>query len=434
MQVCAIILFLYYSPGGCFSMPRCKRQDRLQSAPRHTDIVVMRQSADPTLKGSPISPVIPGAQSDVLIRYFYDGGTLSQGRICTFTPARRDAATGFELLRALHDDGVDLHRFYPCVYETEASSGGWLPLLQDVQNVPPPEAEPVKEDVSLPLATVTSSAAEASAGKAAGAPCSARQRVDVKLFRRGVDTHAAALAEAEAQPCGKLPRSGYHAIGVGTRCVPQTATAHDQRFIAACASAGRPVARSTPVRASRLTLPLPSVHSCLSPDIGISPRTVNVKQHANTGTLWRSAYQLGASFVFTVGARYRSQPTDTIHATSRMPLYDLNDWSAFVEFAPRGAMWVAVEMGGTPLEDFVHPHCAIYLLGSEDAGLPKAVLSACQHVVSLGSERYASYNVATAGAIVMYDRKSKGADSRSGPLWPQLQHESQSSEREAGAL
>lgn len=29
---------------------------------------------------------------------------------------------------------------------------------------------------------------------------------------------------------------------------------------------------------------------------------------------------------------------------------------------------VAVEMGGTSLEDFEHPDRAIYLLGSEDAG------------------------------------------------------------------
>ena len=35
---------------------------------------------------------------------------------------------------------------------------------------------------------------------------------------------------------------------------------------------------------------------------------------------------------------------------------------------------MAVEMGGTPLKDFVHPDRAIYLLGSEDNGLPKSVL------------------------------------------------------------
>ena len=134
---------------------------------------------------------------------------------------------------------------------------------------------------------------------------------------------------------------------------------------------------------------------------------VNAKQQANIGTLWRSAYQLGAHFVFTVGKRYQNQRTDTVQTHERMPLFGLHDWNAFVDFAPKGTLWVAVEMGGVPLEDFVHPRNAIYLLGSEDAGVPKSVLSSCHHVVSLSSERYASYNVATAGALVMYDRMVK---------------------------
>ena len=75
--------------------------------------------------------------------------------------------------------------------------------------------------------------------------------------------------------------------------------------------------------------------------------------------------------------------------------------------APQGATWVAVEMGGTPLDEFVHPSNAVYLLGSEDWGLPASVLQACHSVVSLTSERFASYNVATAGSILMYDRVAK---------------------------
>ena len=64
-------------------------------------------------------------------------------------------------------------------------------------------------------------------------------------------------------------------------------------------------------------------------------------------------------------------------------------------------------MGGTPLDEFEHPKDAVYLLGSEDAGLPKAVLRACHHTVSLRSENYASYNVAIAGSLVLYDRRQK---------------------------
>ena len=125
------------------------------------------------------------------------------------------------------------------------------------------------------------------------------------------------------------------------------------------------------------------------------------------GTLWRSAYQLGAAFLFTVGTRYRQQPTDTLRTDSRLPLFELDDWSAFVNFAPARAKWVAIEMGGTPLAEFEHPHNAVYILGSEDAGLPPSILSACHEVVSIPSERYSSYNVASAGSIVLYDRLAK---------------------------
>jgi tRNA C32,U32 (ribose-2'-O)-methylase TrmJ len=46
-------------------------------------------------------------------------------------------------------------------------------------------------------------------------------------------------------------------------------------------------------------------------------------------------------------------------------------------------------------------------LGSEDAGLPTSVLRACHATVSLESEHYASYNVAVAGSLIMYDRMAK---------------------------
>ena len=50
---------------------------------------------------------------------------------------------------------------------------------------------------------------------------------------------------------------------------------------------------------------------------------------------------------------------------------------------------------------------AIYILGSEDHGVPKSVLRSCREVVSLEAEEYGSYNVAVAGSLVMYDRMMK---------------------------
>mmetsp|Transcript_2736 Transcript_2736/g.5872 ORF Transcript_2736/g.5872 Transcript_2736/m.5872 type:complete len:299 (+) Transcript_2736:859-1755(+) len=179
-------------------------------------------------------------------------------------------------------------------------------------------------------------------------------RIDVKLYHRPADgmperTYDSMIAYAKAQPTGKLPPSlGYFGVGV-----------------------------------------------------------MGAKTQANVGTLWRSAYQLGASFLFTIGQRYRAQSTDTVKAPTRIPLFELDDWTAFAKFAPKGAQWVAVEMGGIPLDEFEHPKDCIYILGSEDNGVPNSVVRSCHHVVSLDSERYASYNVAVAASIVMYDRMSK---------------------------
>jgi tRNA G18 (ribose-2'-O)-methylase SpoU len=61
-------------------------------------------------------------------------------------------------------------------------------------------------------------------------------------------------------------------------------------------------------------------------------------------------------------------------------------------------------MGGVALREFKHPKTAIYLLGSEDNGLPNEVRAQCQHIVSIESVNTASYNVAVAGSLVMYSR------------------------------
>lgn len=61
------------------------------------------------------------------------------------------------------------------------------------------------------------------------------------------------------------------------------------------------------------------------------------KNSDNVGTLWRSSYQMGAQFVFTIGGRYQDQATDTLDTCTRIPLHELPDWSGFATFAPHGA-------------------------------------------------------------------------------------------------
>lgn len=131
------------------------------------------------------------------------------------------------------------------------------------------------------------------------------------------------------------------------------------------------------------------------------------KDTKNVGTLWRSAYQLGASGIFTVGRRYPNQASDTVKAHKHIACREFADFDAFHAALPFGAPIVAVEMGGRPLRNFVHPERAIYLLGAEDHGIPPAVLARCHHVVSLPAVRTESYNVAVAGSLVMFDRLNK---------------------------
>jgi len=130
----------------------------------------------------------------------------------------------------------------------------------------------------------------------------------------------------------------------------------------------------------------------------------HTKTAQNVGTLWRSAYQLGAAGVFTIGRRYKRTAADTYNTTQNIPLRHYDDFDDFLAHRPIDALLVGVEMGGEKLSEFTHPRNAIYLLGAEDNGLPQGVIDKCNKLVSLEAVRRNSYNVAVAGSIVMYGR------------------------------
>ena len=342
------------------------------------------------LAGIPIGPMLTsqyeaapksnqdGSKQDqpIIIRYMYEGGHPSQGRLCHILPdvMNSNVITVPQLISTLIQDGVDMNTFYACAYETLSSSGGWMPLEKGRRWNNPFDVEGCwKEDnndsgMVFPI--------DSTGVGADGTMDSCARRIDVKLFRRptkqtdpsNVDVldenpftemisqqsqtleHSLDALQAiqSAVPAGKIPIQGYFGIGI------------------------------------------------------IQPKT-----SSNIGTLLRSAYQLGASLVYTIGGRYKASSTDTLNVPARIPLIEVNDWNAFVENSPTSAVWVVIEMGGTPLSEFHHPRNAIYILGSEDHGVPKNVLRACREVVSLEAAEYASYNVAVAGSIVMYDRMIK---------------------------
>ncbi|KAL7551505.1 hypothetical protein ACHAWF_014698 [Thalassiosira exigua] len=328
------------------------------------------------MAGMPMGPAASAGPSgpdptSVIVRYMYEGGHIGQGRLCRLRIAAGSVALrASDVVEVLREDGVDFDVFYACAYESRESAGGWLPL------------EPAPRDGnpwSVVGGPVDGSDFAFAIPASDDAACS--RRIDIKLFRRpkapprtdSIQSLGDAVDAANASETGQ----------------PLVATEHSSDALHAISAA---------VPGGKISLN--------SGYFGIG--ILHPKTSQNVGTLWRSAYQLGASILYTIGGRYKANSSDTLNVPARIPLIELDDWNSFAEWAaPKAAVWVAVEMGGTPLAEFEHPRNAIYILGSEDHGVPKSVLRGCREVVSLESEQYGSYNVAVAGSIVMYDRLIK---------------------------
>lgn len=130
----------------------------------------------------------------------------------------------------------------------------------------------------------------------------------------------------------------------------------------------------------------------------------NGKTPENLGVLWRTAQNMGASFIFTIGNRYAKQAADTHNATKAMPYYHYDTFEDFYKHLPKGAMLVGVELDdrAEELEAFLHPKRCVYLLGAEDHGLTRVAIEKSHRLVKFKSTQ--SLNVAVAGSIVLYDR------------------------------
>ena len=130
-------------------------------------------------------------------------------------------------------------------------------------------------------------------------------------------------------------------------------------------------------------------------------------QKKNIGTLWRSSQLFVASFIFTIVAKYKWVPTDTLKSYRHVPLFHHDDLPSFLAQLPMDCTLIGVEMTehAEDIIDFVHPKRAVYLLGAEDTGLPDEVLALCKQVVKLPGKY--SMNVSHAGTLIMYDRFMK---------------------------
>ncbi len=128
------------------------------------------------------------------------------------------------------------------------------------------------------------------------------------------------------------------------------------------------------------------------------------KTESNIGTLLRTAYIFDASFVYTIGRRYKPQASDTMKTPRHIPLYHYETFDDFYEHLPISCQLVAIEIStfATMLSKFEHPKMCCYMLGAEDHGIPSGILGRCHKIVQLGGDH--CLNVATAGSIVIYHR------------------------------
>ncbi len=124
----------------------------------------------------------------------------------------------------------------------------------------------------------------------------------------------------------------------------------------------------------------------------------------NFGNLSRTAYGFGASFVFTVspGKRFQVPDSDTTRSDEHMPWYTFDSLGTMQ--LPDDCRLVGIELtdDAIELQSFRHPTKAAYVLGPENGSLSPEMTARCEFIVKIPT--IFCLNVATAGAVIMYDR------------------------------
>lgn len=96
----------------------------------------------------------------------------------------------------------------------------------------------------------------------------------------------------------------------------------------------------------------------------------NVKSKCNIGTLWRSALNFNADFIFTIHRRYKKQASDTVKAYRHIPLWHFDTIEDFRKSIPYDCIPIGIEIckEAKDIRNFTHPERAIYILGSGEGG------------------------------------------------------------------
>ncbi|MBP8964648.1 MAG: hypothetical protein KBG27_04625, partial [Flexilinea sp.] len=63
----------------------------------------------------------------------------------------------------------------------------------------------------------------------------------------------------------------------------------------------------------------------------------------NIGTLWRSAWQLGAAGIFTIGRKQRKQTSDVLNVPQKIPYRHFDSFEDFLISRPVGTQLIGVE-------------------------------------------------------------------------------------------
>ena len=128
----------------------------------------------------------------------------------------------------------------------------------------------------------------------------------------------------------------------------------------------------------------------------------------NIGTLIRSPeYIFGASYVFTIGRRYKKQ-SSARGFDRKITVFHFEDFKSFRKSVPSNQRLVCVEIDAVAkdIKNYKHPKRAIYLLGAEDNGLSEEILNS-EYKDMVYIDGKACLNVSVAGSIIMYDRSVK---------------------------
>ena len=133
-----------------------------------------------------------------------------------------------------------------------------------------------------------------------------------------------------------------------------------------------------------------------------------VSKKENLGNLFRTAHGFGAAFVFAIDEQIskkkarRNAKADTSLVSENIPLYYHDTVEELL--LPKGCKLIGIELcdEAVDLPNFRHPRAAAYILGSERMGLSPELQQKCDYIIKIPT--VFSLNVATAGAVIMYDR------------------------------